>query len=279
MKLIEKITGLIELMRIPHLTFSVPIAIAAMFMATNGMPEIMTVTLVALATGFNHIGGHVMNDFFDKEMDSKNPRTMERAIPSGRVKPLEALIFALFSFIFAFILSYSLNIICFIIAIIGAIIALLYSSQLKQRNIWGNISCGFVTAMPVFFGWLAVKQPTSATYILFIIVFFWEIGHNILAAATDYTYDEKINVNTLPVKIGMKNSSIIVLLCYFSSIPLALIFKPFLPPFEFIILFILSWLLAFLGALFVIDSSEKKAKSLFIFSSLFLPFLSILLVI
>jgi len=214
MKLIGKITGFLELMRILHLTFSMPIAIAATFMATNGMPEIMTVTIVALATGFNHIGGHVMNDFFDKEMDSKNPRTMERAIPSGRVKPLEALIFALFSFILAF----SLNIICFMIAIIGAIIALLYSSQLKQRNIWGTISCGFVTAMPVFFGWLAVKQPTPATYILFLIIFFWEMGHNVLAAATDYTYDKKINVNTLPVKIGMKNSSIYVLLCYFRQL-------------------------------------------------------------
>ena len=66
---------------------------------------------------------------------------------------------------------------------------------------------------------------------------------------------------------------------YLTSIPLALIFKPFLPPFEFIVLFILSWLLALLGAQFVIDSSEKKAKSLFILSSLFLPLLSVLLII
>ncbi len=277
MGLIGKINSAFELMRIPHLIFSVPIAIAATFMASNGTPDPRIVLLVAIATGLNHAGGHVMNDFFDRFLDAKNPRTKHRAIPSRRVGPYEALLLSAFLFFGALYVAFSINITCFIIALSGAVFALLYSFNLKNKGILGNITCGFVTALPVLFGWAAIGEPTLITYTLLLIVFIWETGHNILAAASDYTSDKNSKIGTLPVTIGLTRSSIVVLLCYSSIIPIVLTIKSHLPAINFLALSILSWLLAFQGVQFLKKSSEENAKSLFIKSSLFLPFLAIIL--
>ncbi len=278
MELNEKLKGMLELMRIPHLLFSVPIAIATVFMASNGAPNIMTVLLVAMAVGLNHAAGHVMNDFFDRFADAKNLRTMYRAIPSGRVSPHAALILAAILFFCALYIASLINAMGFIIALSGAVFALLYSFNFKNEGIWGNVACGFVMALPVLFGWVAVGKLTYITYILFLIVFIWETGHNILAAASDYTSDRNSNISTLPVKIGLRGSSIFVLLCYSSVTPTVVALKYYLPAANFIALSTLSWLLAFQGVQFFIKSSESTAKSVFMRSSLFLPFLAIILI-
>ncbi len=274
---IEKIKGLLELMRIPHLFFSVPIGIAATFLASKGAPDIRIISLVAITVGLNHAAAHIMNDFFDRIEDSKNPRNKQRPIPSCRVKPHEALIFASVLFISALLFAYLLNILCFLIALLAAVIALLYSNNLKKKNIWGNISCGFVVALPVLFGWVAIGEPTLITYILFLIVFIWELGHSVLAAASDYTSDKCSNINTLPVMLGLNKTSIIVFLCYSSIIPIIFTIKPDVPAVSFLFLVILSLVLAFHGMQFLLKSSESNAKSIFIQSSLFLPFLAIIL--
>ncbi len=277
MQISGKINGFVELMRIPHLFFSVPIAIAAVFLASNGAPDIIIVLLVALATGINHAAGHIMNDFYDRFIDAANPRTERRAIPSGRIKPLEALLLATILFFSALSIAFLINLTSFIIALSGAVCAVFYSKSLKNKGIWGNLSCGFVTALPVLFGWTAVREPTIITYSLFLIVFVWETGHNILAASSDYTSDKKSNIATLPVLVGLEKSSIIVLICYASIIPLVSAIRFILSTPGFLALSALSVILTFQGLQFLARSSEENAKSLFIQSSLFLPLLSIIL--
>lgn len=274
----SKIKGLLELMRIPHLAFSLPIAIAAAFMASNGAPDSMTLILVFLVTGLNHAGGHVMNDFYDRFIDATNPRTKNRAIPSGRVKPLEALLFGALLFLGAFFIALFINITGFIIALVGATLALLYSISLKNKGIWGHISCALVTALPVIFGWIAVGETTFITYIIFLIVFTWELGHNILAASSDYISDKESNITTLPVKVGLNISSIIVMICYSSIILIVLTVESILAATTFLALIILSSVLAFQGIQFLFKSSQANAKYLFIQSSLFLPLLAMILI-
>ena len=64
----------------------------AFFIATNGQPNMFIMFLFIVGVILTRSAGCVINDFFDKEIDSKVERTKERVIANGTVSTGEALI-------------------------------------------------------------------------------------------------------------------------------------------------------------------------------------------
>jgi protoheme IX farnesyltransferase len=179
--------------------------VTAMVIAAGGVPELRRLlpTLIggALAAG----GASAINQYVDRDLDARMTRTARRPIPSGRIVPVNALIFGL-ALVGAstLILGLWVNWLAGLLALAGALYYVVIYTLLLKRNTALNIVIGGgAGAIPVLVGWAAVTGGLSLqAWILFAIVFYWTPPHSwALALLVNVDY-ARAGVPMMPVARG-----------------------------------------------------------------------------
>lgn len=162
--------------------------------------------LVTLAGGtLAAASAQTINCIYDRDIDYDMERTRHRPIPSGRVQPRDALIFAIVLGIASFaLLSIFANLLSAFLAMSGiAFYLLIYTHWLKRNSTQNIVIGGAAGAIPALVGWAAVTGTLSPTaWLLFGIVFVWTPPHFwslALMIKDDYA---SVNVPMLPVVAG-----------------------------------------------------------------------------
>jgi heme o synthase len=178
---------------------------AAMWLASDGKtdPELFLVTVIGgmLAAA----SAQTMNCIYDRDIDYAMERTRSRPIPSGRVKPLHAGIFA------AVLAALSFTILVVFTNLLTALLAMsgigfymwIYTHLLKRHTPQNIVIGGAAGAIPALVGWAAVTNSLSIeAWVLFAIVFIWTPPHFwalSLMIKDDYA---KVGIPMLPVIEG-----------------------------------------------------------------------------
>jgi protoheme IX farnesyltransferase len=178
---------------------------ASMWIASSGKvdPLLLLVTLVGgtLAAA----SAQVLNCIYDQDIDYTMSRTRKRPLPSGKIKPLHAFIFALVLGVSSFTLfTVFVNLLAALLAMSGIVFYMLIYTHLLKRHTTQNIVIGGAAgAIPPLVGWAAVTGDLSWTaWLLFIIVFLWTPPHFwslALMIKDDYA---EVGVPMLPVVEG-----------------------------------------------------------------------------
>jgi heme o synthase len=179
--------------------------LTAMVVASQGMPplQLLIPTMIGgmLAAG----GSGALNQYWDRDMDALMARTSRRPIPSGRVAPINALLFGLVCVAWSvLILWVFVNWAAALLALGGAVYYVIGYTMLLKRNTVVNILIGGgAGAFPVLVGWAAVTGGLSwHAWILFFIIFYWTPPHSwalALLVNADYT---RAQVPMMPVARG-----------------------------------------------------------------------------
>lgn len=182
---------------------------AAMWIASDGQvdPSLVLITLLGgmLATA----SAQTLNCIYDKDIDYAMLRTRTRPIPSGRVQPRDALIFAAILAMLSFtLLAVFVNLLCATLAMSGIVFYLLVYTHLLKRHSSQNIVIGGAAgAIPPLVGWSAVTGDLSWTpWVLFSLIFLWTPPHFwalALMIKEDYA---QANVPMLPVVAGEEST-------------------------------------------------------------------------
>ena len=178
---------------------------AAMWMASDGAtdPRLFVVTVIGgmLAAA----SAQTMNCIYDRDIDYAMERTRNRPIPSGRVKPFHAGIFAavLAGLSFTILVVFT-NLLAALLAMAGIAFYMgIYTHLLKRHTPQNIVIGGAAGAIPALVGWAAVNNNLSIeAWILFAIVFIWTPPHFwalSLMLKDDYA---KVGVPMLPVVVG-----------------------------------------------------------------------------
>lgn len=121
---------------------------------------------------------YLVNDVLDIEKDKKHPKKRERPLPSGELKPYQAVTAATIFILIALLGSYMINIPFFLISIVFFVLMMLYSLYLKNFIIVDImiISTGFVIRAVA--GALAITVLVSPWLIIcaFLIALFLALG-------------------------------------------------------------------------------------------------------
>ncbi|MBD1807011.1 protoheme IX farnesyltransferase [Microcoleus sp. FACHB-SPT15] len=178
---------------------------AGMWMASDGQvnPILLLVTLVGgtLAAA----SAQTLNCIYDRDIDYDMMRTRHRPIPSGRVQPRDALLFAIaLAFLSFTLLTVFANLLSALLAMSGIVFYMLIYTHLLKRHTAQNIVIGGAAgAIPALVGWAAVTGTLSwAAWLLFAIVFLWTPPHFwalALMIRDDYA---KVGIPMLPVVAG-----------------------------------------------------------------------------
>lgn len=194
-----------ELMKLRIVTLLVFTTVTAMIVAQNGIPsfELLLPTIFGgvLAAG----GASALNQYIDRDMDRKMYRTARRPIPSGRIAPINALLFGLSLVAWSvLILGVFVNWFAALLALFGAFYyVVLYTLVLKRNTVINIVIGGGAGAIPVLVGWVAVTGSLAIeAFILFAIVFYWTPPHSwALAILVNRDY-AAANVPMMPVSRG-----------------------------------------------------------------------------
>ncbi|MGH6988750.1 MAG: heme o synthase [Stellaceae bacterium] len=244
------------------------------------VPAIITVLCIAIGSG----AAGAINMWYERDVDALMTRTRNRPLPAGRMKPGEALGFAVVLAVGSvLIMAIAVNFVA--AALLAAAIGFyvfIYTIGLKRRTPQNIVIGGAAGAFPPMIGWAAVTGTVGwPALVLFALIFVWTPPHFwslALYRCEDYA---KAGIPMLPVVAGKRATRIQILLYTLVLWPVSL--APTL-------LGAVGWIyggaavalnLAFTGLALrlVVARDEPAARAMFRFSLLYLFLLFALLMI
>lgn len=211
----EKLPNYIELMRLDK-----PIGIllllwptlSALWIAAEGVPDLLVLTVFTLGVIVMRSAGCVINDYADKDIDSRVRRTMGRPLATGALKGKDALwLFAALSTI-ALFLVLLLNMLTILMSIIGLFLAATYPFM-KRYTHFPQVYLGmaFGWAIPMAFAAQTGNVPAIA-WLLFLANIIWSIIYDTFYAMVDRDDDLLAGVKSTAVLFGNNDRVIIAIL-------------------------------------------------------------------
>jgi 4-hydroxybenzoate polyprenyltransferase len=204
-----------RLIMLEQTLFALPFAYLGVLFAGGG--TIISWVWVTIALSAARTAGMSFNRVIDAEIDAKNPRTSDRLIPKGEVKPATVWLTAVIFSIILIISSYKLNMLCFYLSFVAVVLLFTYS-YFKRFSSSSHFYLGFVEAAAPIGGYLAVSgRFTIIPFILGLVIMFWIAGLDIVYALQDTEFDRDENLHSIPSRFGKIKALRISASCYVLS--------------------------------------------------------------
>ena len=233
---------------------------------------------MALAAG----GTAALNQYLERDVDRRMARTRLRPLPDGRLQPPEVLIFGMAITSLGLLdLLLAVSPLSALVTAISVVSYLFLYTPLKRKSPLSTLVGAIPGALPPVAGWAAARGELSLeAWVLFAILFLWQIPHS-LAIAWLYRDDyARAGIQFLPVidPDGKDTGRPIVSHC------LALLIVGFLPTaiglagsVYFFGAFLLGAMFLGFGIGLAISRSAKAARRLLHASLVYLPVLLLLM--
>jgi len=195
----NSIKGLLSMMRLPNcimIGFSVVVGeiIATPFFSGQA-------ALYGFLTGFFLLAASMLlNDYSDRDVDAINEP--QRPIPSGSVKPAQAMSFAIILCALGFLTAAQTGVWTLLLAAISVVVATAYNFLFKKTGLAGNALVSANVALPFIYGGLVVGKSTWALLIFATLAFIASMGREILKGIVDVTGDAIKGIRSVAVKKG-----------------------------------------------------------------------------
>jgi len=186
----------------PRITLLVVFTALVGFVTASPAPRWSSLLAAALVgTGLVAAGASALNQVLERASDALMNRTRSRPIPAGRIRPVEAALFGLL------LTAAGLALLAALGGALAALVAfatwasyLFLYTPLKRRTHLATLVGAVPGALPPVIGWAAASgRLEPGAFILFAIVFLWQIPH-FLAIAWLYREDyERGGIQVLPV--------------------------------------------------------------------------------
>ena len=182
--------------------------VVGIYMAPGAVhPFIAALATFLIALGSGAAGA--VNMWYERDIDAKMKRTMNRPVAAGRIPPENALEFAIVCaatsvFLMLLTVGYMAAIL-----LLGAILfyVFIYTIWLKQRTPLNIVIGGAAGALPPMIGWAVVTNSISAeSILLFSIIFMWTPPHFWALALVKSDDYQKAGIPMLPNVSGQQET-------------------------------------------------------------------------
>jgi len=147
-----------------------------------------------------------LNRLIDAEIDARNPRTANRAIPAGLIGKGATLVFIASATLLLLFAAKMLNPLCLMLSPVAIFFLVLYSFC-KRFTSLAHVVLGICLAAAPMGAWIAIRGSIDTpALILGGIVLFWVAGFDILYALQDLEFDRAAGLHSIPVALGVKRS-------------------------------------------------------------------------
>jgi len=215
---LNKTVTIFRMIKFEHSVFALPFAYMGAMLAAGGLPTFwqffwITVAMVgarSLAMGLNRL--------IDRKIDTRNPRTKNRALPKKLLSEKDVMVFNLISLAVFLIAVYSLAPLCrwlwpFIV------LPFVVYPYTKRFTWFCHLFLGMCLGLAPIGAWIAVTNSISFVPILLgLAVCFWVAGFDIFYACQDVEIDRKQKLYSIPTIFGIKKALIITAIFHTLSV-------------------------------------------------------------
>ncbi len=195
-----KLAAFAELTK-PRITVLLVLVAAASFvLASTGFPDWLRLAQLVIGIWMLAAGLFALNQYLERDLDTRMRRTRDRPLPSGRLRPSAALWFGVtFSALAIGGLSLRLGWLTGVFSLFTLANYLFVYTPLKLRTFHHTTVGAFSGATPPLLGWVAASGRLELNaWVLFAILFLWQFPH-FLAIGMLYAEDYRsAGVRVLP---------------------------------------------------------------------------------
>ncbi|OIP71031.1 MAG: protoheme IX farnesyltransferase [Oscillatoriales cyanobacterium CG2_30_44_21] len=222
----DVIQDYIELTKPRIITLLLITTAGSMWIASAGEVDWFLMFVTVLGGAIAAASANTINCLYDRDIDAKMERTSWRPLPSGRIHPRDALVFAIALAIISFtMLTVYANLMAACLAMSGiATYVGVYTIWLKRSSTQNIVIGGAAGAIPPLVGWAAVTGELSwSAWVLFAIIFVWTPPHFWALALMIRDEYAKVGVPMLPVVKGAEVTANQILLYTLLMVPVSLL--------------------------------------------------------
>jgi protoheme IX farnesyltransferase len=252
--------------------------VPAMILAADRLPSVPLMIAVLVGGALTAAGANAINCWIERDRDRIMQRTRHRPLPSGEIRPRNALVVALTLEVGGFLtLWVTANLLSALLALAAAIFYIfIYTLWLKPRTTQNIVIGGAAGAFPVLVGWAAVTgRLDPAAWVMFAIVFFWTPPH-FWALSMRFRDDyAAAGIPMLPVRRGLEATARQIVIYSFVVTLTTLALAPFDPLGSLYLVVALGLGVTFMARAFALrrDPTPARGLRLFVFSNAYLALL------
>ena len=218
-----------DMIKLQHSVFALPFAVMAAFLAGRHIESLhrphggqLALVIVCMVAGRSV--AMTYNRIVDARIDARNPRTANRALPSGRLTRRAA-----YAFLFAASAVFAAG--CFTfhgvfgnpwpMLLGGPVLVYLCGYSFSKRFTgWSHFYLGSAIALSPVAAWIAI-HPESLGWpaaMLSAAVALWIAGFDIIYACQDIDVDRREGLYSLPARLGPRVALLIARACHVSVV-------------------------------------------------------------
>jgi geranylgeranylglycerol-phosphate geranylgeranyltransferase len=261
----SKIDGFIRLMRPVNCVMMGFAVLVGAVLATAHFNSLSWLNIsFGFVTGFTFCAAAmVINDYYDRKIDTINEP--HRPIPSGLIKPNEALGFVVVLCVVGFVFAFSVSWACFLVAAISLVITATYLTVGKRNGLPGNFLVSACVAIPFIYGsFVSVNTVPLNVWLFASMAFLSNTGREITKGIVDVKGDRALGVKTLAVRFGEKAAAVVAVVFFVSAVALT--------PVTWLLGLVGIWFIPFVlvtdvgllvcSAILLLDHSREKARKI-----------------
>jgi 4-hydroxybenzoate polyprenyltransferase len=209
----SRIKTVLEMIKFEHSVFALPFALTGALLAArwtrHGWPSMRQILWIIVAMVAARSAAMTMNRIVDLRYDRENPRTQQRALPTGALTLQFAWLFTLVAVAAFFLAAWQLNSLALKLAPLAIAILFFYSFTKRFTN-WSHLFLGFALGISPAAAWIAVTGSLDPRMlILCAAVTLWVGGFDVLYACQDIEYDRRAGLYSVPKKFGIAKALLI----------------------------------------------------------------------
>lgn len=199
----SKLKIFLQMIKFEHTIFALPFAYVGALLVEKKIPQGHDLLWITLAMVGARTAAMSLNRVIDRHIDSKNPRTKDRAIPRKLISLREVWVYIILSFTLLVISAYQLSELAFQLFPIAVVVLVLYSYT--KRFTWTcHLFLGAALGLAPLGAWIAISNSFHLAPVLIAVgVAFWVAGFDIIYACEDQEFDRREGLYSIPAQFGI----------------------------------------------------------------------------
>ena len=202
----SRIRVVLEMIKFEHSVFALPFALVGALLAARSigrLPSWWQILWIIVAMVGARSAAMTLNRLADLEYDRRNPRTANRALPTGQLSSGFAWLFLIASSALLIFAAAQLNRLALALSPLALAILFFYSYT-KRFTSWSHFVLGFCLGISPLAAWIAIRGSLDPRMlILCSAVTLWVGGFDVLYACQDVDFDRSAKLHSIPQRFGI----------------------------------------------------------------------------
>lgn len=213
----RKLTVFLAMIRFEHTVFALPFAYIGALLTERRLPAGHDLFWITVAMVGARTAAMSLNRLIDQEIDARNPRTANRALPRGLISRAEVWVYVILSFTLLGVAAWQLSPLALKLFLPAVLILWFYSYT--KRFTWAcHFYLGIALGLAPVAAWVAITNGFAlAPVLLGLGVLFWVAGFDIVYACMDYEFDRREGIFSLPARFGIAAALWVARVCHLTA--------------------------------------------------------------